>query len=134
MDGCAIILQLLRGDVNVIALVPEDRIMGGVLPAGTDLDAIAINCVSSIDRNILAPGANRHVKERVEVTAKAADYPRLQAVLRAIKTACADFIGSAADLTNVTVHTAGAGPYFLDEQASIHMGSRDFIVGFTEAR
>jgi hypothetical protein len=32
------------------------------------------------------------------------------------------------------VHTDAAGPDFMDEQASIHMGSQDFIVGFTEAR
>lgn len=134
MDGVAIIRELLVADSNLIALVPEEQIIAGVLPAGTPLDAIAITRVSSVDRNILAPGADRHVTERIQVTGMAATYPRLRALIRTAKKACADFIGSAAGVTNVTVHTDAAGPDFMDEQASIHMGSQDFIVGFTEAR
>jgi hypothetical protein len=134
MDGVAIIRELLVADRDMLALVPEDQIVGGVLPAETPLDALAINRVSSIDRNILTPGATRHVTERIQVTGFAADYPRLRAIIRAAKTACADFIGSAAGALNVTVHTDSAGPDFMDEQASTHMGSQDFIVGFTEAR
>lgn len=134
MDGVAIIHELLVHDVVVKGLVPEDRIVGGVLPQETGLDAISITRISAVDRNILAPGAERHVTERVQVTVLAADYPRLKTALRAVKAACADFIGSAADLESVTVHTDAAGPDFMDEQASIHMGSQDFIVGFTEAR
>lgn len=134
MDGVAIIRELLVANTGMVALVPGDQIIGGVLPANTPLDAIAITDVSEVDRNILSPGATRHVTERVQVTGFAATYPQLKALLRAAKKACADFIGSAAGVDDVTVHTAEKGPYFMNEQASIHMRSQDFIVGFTEAR
>jgi hypothetical protein len=136
MDGVAIIRELLVDDAAVLALVDgdEERIVGGVLPADTQLDAIAITDVSTKDRNVLAPGASRHVTDRIEVTGFAATYPQLKALMRAVKRACADFIGSAAGLNGVTVHTDVQGPYFMNEQASLHMRSQDFIVGFTEAR
>jgi hypothetical protein len=34
----------------------------------------------------------------------------------------------------VTIHTDSAGPDFMDDSASIHMGSQDFMVGFNEPR
>lgn len=134
MDGIAVMAELLTADAGVLALVPEERIGSGVLPIGTELDAISITRVSSIDRNIVSPGAERHVTERVQVTALAATYPRQKAILRAVKAAAADFVGEIAGLENVTVHTESAGPDFMDDQASIYLGSQDFFVGFSEPR
>lgn len=134
MDGVAVIRELLVGNAALLALVPDEQIVGGVLPANTPLNAIAINTVSTVDRNILAPRATRHVRERIRVTYVAADYPALKAVRRTAKRACADFIGSAAGLEAVTVQTDGAGPDFMDEQASLHMSTQDFMVAFTEVR
>jgi hypothetical protein len=74
------------------------------------------------------------VVERVQATAMAATYPELKAILRAAKAAAADFVGDVAGLSGVTVHTDAAGPDFQDEQSSIHMGSQDFIVGYSELR
>jgi hypothetical protein len=134
MDGAAIIRELLVADSDMTTIVPEEQIISGVLPANTPLDAIAITDVSEVDRNVLAPGATRRVTERVQVTAFGGTYPRMKAALQAAKKACADFIGSAAGLDDVTVHTDAKGPYFMNEQASIHMRSQDFIVGYTQAR
>jgi hypothetical protein len=134
MDGVAIIRALLTADDALLALVPDDRVAAGALPLGTPLDALSIEMVSTADRNIIAPGANRRVTERVQVTALAATYPRLKAVLAAAKKAAADYVGSAAGVVDVTVHTAGGGPEFMNRDASIHMGTQDFLVGFTEAR
>lgn len=134
MDGVAIVRELLVGDSELLELVPNERIVAGVLPIGTALDAISITSVSRIDRNIIAPTATRHVVERVQVTAQAATYPRMKALLRAARAAAADFIGSAAGLANVTVQTDAAGPDFMDEQATIYMSSQDFFVGYSEIR
>lgn len=136
MDGVAVMRELLIGNADLLTLVDgaADRIVAGILAPGTDLDALAIERISAVDRNIMAPGANRRVTERVQVTALAKTYPGQKALLKAVKRAAADFVGSAAGLTDVTVHTDAAGPDFMDEQSSIYMGSQDFIVGYTEPR
>lgn len=134
MDGVAIARALLIANSAMTALVPGDRIVGGVLPAGAPLDAVSITRVTAVDRNIPAPGAARHVTERVQVTALAATYPRMKAVLAAAKAALADFVGSAAGADAVTIQTDHAGPDFMDEEASIHAGTLDFIIGYSEPR
>lgn len=134
MDGVSVIKALLAADAAVLALVPIDRIEAGILPPGTTLDAISIADVSQVDRKVLKPGATRHVTERVQVTALAATYPQLKAILRAAKHACDGFIGAIAGLTGVTVHFDSAGAYICDEASSIHMKSHDFKVGYTEVR
>lgn len=133
-DGVTVIVQMMLGDSATTALVPNDRIVAGVLGLDTALPAIAVTRVSAVDENILKPGSTRHVRERVQVTVLAETYPKLKQVLGAVKAAAADRIGSFAGLSNVTVHTDAAGPDFMDDQASIHMGSQDFIVGYSEVR
>lgn len=134
MDGVAIARALIVADADVVALVPASRIVAGVVPMGSALDAISITRISSVDRNIPAPGAARRVTERVQVTALAATYPRQKAVLRAVKRALADFVGTAAGMTEVTVQTDHAGPDFMDDEASIYAGTQDFFVGYSEPR
>lgn len=134
MDGVAVILSLLQAASALTTAVPAERIVAGLLGLDTELPAIAVTRVSAIDANIISPGATRHVRERVQATVLAASYPQLQATLKAVKAAAADHVGSFAGLSNVTVHTDSAGPYFMDDQASIHTGSQDFIVGYTETR
>lgn len=133
-DGVGIILALLLGDAALTTLVPAERIVAGVLSLNTALPAIAVTRVSGSDLNLASPGPTRHVTERVQVTVLAPTYPQQQEVLQAVKKAAADRIGTIAGAANVTVHTAEAGPDFMDNQASIHMGSEDFFVGYTEVR
>lgn len=134
MDGVAILRAILVADNALTTLVPKERISAGVLGLGTELDAISITRVSGVDLNMPSPGPDRHVTERVQATALAATYPKLRSILKAIKAAAADHVGAIAGAADVTVHTDVAGPDFMDDQASIHMGSQDFIVGFTEPR
>lgn len=132
-DGVAVIWAMLTADAAVTALVPVTRIAAGVAPVGTQLPAIAITSVSSTDRNILSPGEQRHVTERVQVTVMAANYPSQKAVLRAVKRAAADTMPSVTGLSDITVHTDGAGPDFMSDEAAIYQGSQDFIIRFNEA-
>ena len=122
------------GEARVTALVPEARIAAGMLPQGTDLPAISLMSVSSVDRNIPAPGPKRRVTERVQVTVLARTYPETKAILAAIRTAAADQMPAIDGLTDVTVHSDSAGPDFLDEETGIHMQTQDFRVSFNEAR
>lgn len=134
MAGVAIIRALLAGDPAMRELVPGARIAAGVLPHGTALPAIAITRVSGTDRNIPAPGARRHVRERVQVTMLAASYPQLQAMGAAVRAACADRMPAHPGVGAVTVHTDAAGPDMVDEEASIHMTTQDYLVTYSETR
>lgn len=133
-DGVAAVKQLLHAYAPLTALVPVLRIQAGVLPIGTTLPAISITSVSKNDRNIPNPGAYRHVAERVQVTVMAATYPSQKQVLAAVKKAAADKFPTVSGIIRVTVHTESHGPDFMDDQASIYMGSTDFRVTYSEPR
>lgn len=134
MNGVIAVRSVLVADTGVTALVPIARIAAGMLPQGTDLPAISLMSVSSVDRNVPAPGAKRRVTERVQVTVLARTYPEVKAILAAVRNAAADQMPAIDGLTEVTVHTDSAGPDFLDEETGIHMQTQDFRVSFNEAR
>ena len=134
MNGVIAVRSLLVADIGLTALVPLSRIAAGMLPQGIDLPAISLMSVSSVDRNVPAPGPNRRVTERVQVTVLARTYPETKAILAAARKAAADQMPAIDGLTDVTVHTDSAGPDFLDEETGIHMQTQDFRVSFNEAR
>lgn len=132
MNGVAALRQLLAAHAGLTALVPATRIGAGYLPQGTTLPAVSITSVSSTDRNLPNQGANRHVSERVQVTVLAANYPSQKAVMAQVKKAAASKFPTVSGISAVTVHTDGQGPDFMDDAASIYMGTQDFRVTFTE--
>ena len=134
MNGVIAVRTLLVTDTGMTAIVPPARIAAGMLPQGTDLPAISLMSVSSIDRNIPAPGPKRRVTERVQVTVLAATYRQVKAILAAVRKAAADQMPTIDGLFDVTVHTDSAGPDFLDEETGIHMQTQDLRVSFNEAR
>ena len=134
MNGVIAVRSLLVADTGVTSLVPVARIAAGMLPQGTDLPAISLISVSSVDRNVPAPGAKRRVTERVQVTVLARTYPEVKAIIAAVRQAAADQMPNIDGLFDVTVHTDSAGPDFLDEETGIHMQTQDFRVSFNEAR
>ena len=134
MNGVIAVRTLLVTDTGMTALVPPARIAAGMLPQGTDLPAISLMSVSSVDRNIPAPGPKRRVTERVQVTVLARTYPEAKTLIAAIRAAAADQMPAIDGLFDVTVHTDSAGPDFLDEDTGIHMQTQDLRVSFNEAR
>lgn len=133
MNGVAVIRQLLVAHSGLTALVPASRIAAGYLPQGTTLPAISVTAISSVDRNLPNPGTVRHVSDRVQVTVLAANYPSQKAIMAQVKKAGANKYPTVTGLSAVTVHTSGQGPDFMDDAASIYMGTQDFRVTFSEA-
>lgn len=135
MDGVAAMRSVLVADAPMIELVIADSIHAGPLPLGAKLPAISLQSISTTDRNIPAPGANRHVRERVRGMVYARNYPEQKAVKRALKRAAADKIGvDVPGITQVTIHTDSSGPDFTSDDASVWMVPQDFIVTYTEQR
>lgn len=87
-------VKVLTTDAALSDLVPAERIVPGPSALGFQLPWIALESVSLNDRNIPAPGPHRHVRERVQVTVMASDYPERAAVMRAVRRAAADLVGS----------------------------------------
>jgi len=135
MDGVAAVRVALIADAAMIALVPTARIFAGPAPLGTPLPFVMLESISKTDRNIPAPGATRHVRERVQVSVVGLNYPQQKQLLRAVRHAAADRINVAVTgLTNVTIHTDSAGPDFYDVDYAGWRGSQDFMTKYLETR
>ena len=135
MDGVAAVRVAFVADATLTGLVPADSIHAGPLPLDATLPAISLASVSSVDWNIPAPGSTRHVSERVQATLHARNYPEMKAIKRSARHAAADKIGlEVPGILVVTIHTEAAGPDFMAADASIWMGTQDFITTYTEIR
>lgn len=134
-SGIDAVRTALVADATLTALVPATRIGAGDLPHGTQLPALSLTSISKLDRNIPNPGTYRHVTERIQVMVHAKDYPSQKAIEAAVREAAADQVGLAVSgLINVTIHTEGGGPDFMNEEASVHLGTQDFRVTYSEVR
>lgn len=135
MDGVAAVRSALVADDDLLVLTPATRIIAGPLPVSALLPSVSLQSISKVDRNIPAPGSQRHVRERVQVTVAARNYVEQKAILRAVRHAATDNLAAAVDgLDSVTIHTESAGPDFMLEEASIYMVTQDFIVQYNELR
>lgn len=134
-SGIDAVRAALVANGTLTALVPTARIGAGDLPQGVTLPALSLTSISKVDRNIPNPGVYRYVTERVQVMIHAKDYPQQKAVEAAVRGAAADKLNvSVAGLLNVTIHTDGAGPDIMNEEASVHIGTQDFRVTYSETR
>lgn len=132
VGGVAIIGQLLQTAATGEAPVAPANIKGGRLPERIALPNLLLTTVSVLDRLTLSQGAKRFVRERVQVTVRAASYAERKSIMRWVKSTCHGQRGDFGQLTQASVLSAGGGPDFNDETASIYMGSHDFSVSFNE--
>lgn len=135
MDGVAAVRSVLVADAALTALVLADNIAAGPLPLAGTLPRLMLESISAVDRNLPSPGATRHVRERVQVTIMARNYPEQKAILRAVRRAAADQVNpEVPGIDNVTIHTEPRGPDFMIEDPAIWCGTQDFITTYTEIR
>ena len=135
MSGVIITRHVLVNDTTVVTLVPSARIVGGVLPQGAALPAISIESINRLERHVLGNSDQVHVTESVQVTVLAKSYDEQLAVQNVIRAAIrANRFPAVAGLLKVTVHTGPAGPDFMNEEASIYMGTQDVRTTFSEPR
>lgn len=135
MDGVAALRFVLVADATLLGLVPEENIFAGPMPLDMQGPAISLQSISTSDLNIPTPAATRLVTERVQATIRALNYPSQKAIEKAVKRAAADQLyPSVPGISGVTIHTAGAGPDFVNEALSLWQGSQDFSVKYNQAR
>jgi hypothetical protein len=132
MSGVEVLGAILTVDGPLLAVVPAARIMGGDLPQGITLPAIVVTSVSGSDWAVLKADGVRRVSERVSATVLANNYAEQKAVIRLIRTACADKRGDFGGVTEVSITTDVRGPDMRSDDNSIWFQSQDFSVSFNE--
>lgn len=136
MSGVVVIRQLLVAHAPLVALIDPDelppRITSDLFGQGVVLPALRIWKVSGVDGAAIAPGATRHLRERVQVDVLARNRPELGQLLPLVRRACADKRPAVSGLTAVSVVFAGEGPDGYDTEISARSASLDFIVTYNE--
>lgn len=135
MSGAAIVRALLAARQAVLDLVPnEDRIVAGVLPLGSALPALSVHTISEEEVPTLARNLSvKMIRERVQVTALAADYTVMKRLLKAAALGPGVHTGVVLGIRVKSILPAGVGPEIPPGGDTIYEQSRDFVVTFVEA-
>jgi hypothetical protein len=133
MSGVKVIRNLLVNNGALIAIVPEARILAGVVGQGASLPAIAINEISRVERHNARLAGPTLVTCRVQATVMAPSYPAQKQILDAIGAAVTTRSGVVQGVTVDSILRDVVGPDMRDDDAGIYMQSRDFIVRYIES-
>jgi hypothetical protein len=132
MTGVVVVVQLLIADAGVTALVPPAQIVGDTVAQDTPLPNISAQQISSVDLNIPAPGATRHVTQRIQTTIRAASRPEAKAILKAVRRAGAAKMPLIAGVSDVVSQTDGEGPDGTEPETGARLQAQDFRVSYNE--
>lgn len=131
MSGVAIVRYLLASNANLIAQVPAAKILGGAIPLGTALPAIAVTEVSGVPRLTVAMNeTKRLITERVQVTVETKTYAAQKSILLLVLAALPLSRGTVNGFDCDSVLPDIESPDFFDADAVIYAQTVDFIVRF----
>lgn len=132
MSGVAIMLALLSQNEALTTLTP--RVRAGILPQGTVLPAVGISSVGDSEESTIARNMPvKMIRERVQVTAQAKDYPTLKRMIKAAALGSGVHTGAVAGFKVCSVLPLGTNPEIPPADDGIYEQSRDFMVTFLEA-
>lgn len=135
MDGVAAVRAVLLARAEMVALVPAEKTFAGPMPLKMQGPALSLERVSWSSMPVLTPGVQRFVTERVQVTARALNYPSQAAILREVCSAAdSQLYPEIPGISGVTIYSAGAGPDFFLDALSLWQGSHDFTVKYNQVR
>jgi hypothetical protein len=131
MSGVDVIGELLLDSPDIIAIAPEEQIRAGILPQGAPPTGIVLKCIGRpLHIETLAAEETVRFRERVQATAQAPDYETADTLVKLITKVCSMRTGNFGGVSDVSVTYGGAGPDFMDEDATLFMGSVDFFVSY----
>jgi hypothetical protein len=117
----------------VSALCDAANVMAGDVPQDTILPAFGIKHISTVSTARQDAQASFDlVTSRVQVTAKANDYPAIEQLLRAAGKACRYHRGTLAGFAVASVVRDAEGPDLENGDAGIYSRSVDFKVTFED--
>jgi len=127
-----VIRALLVGAAAIVARVPAERIVAGVVREGTALPALGITEVGLVPVGALDGQAEYSiVTSRVQVTVMGQAYPDVKALIDLVRRACNFQHGQIAGVSVVSIVRDTVGPD-LDDDAGNSFQSIDFKVTYHE--
>ena len=128
-----VIRALLVGAAPVVARVPADRIVAGVVKEDVVLPALGITEVGIVPLSAIDGQAEYSiVTSRVQVTIMAQAYPDVKALVDLVRRACNFQRGLIAGVDVVSIVRDTVGPD-LDDAAGNHFQTIDFKVTYQES-
>ena len=132
MTGVEIVGQLLGASAAFNAIVPSANLDYWDLPQGNGLPNVILTSISRSEQQFLSAQSTLLVIERAQATIRTANGAQRETIRKALRDACRDKRPTVAGITSVSVLLAGDGPDFMDDDASIFMGSVDLRVSWNE--
>lgn len=135
MSGVAILRELLSKHAPVTQIVTAPRnIVAGILPQNTTVPALSVHQISGYEFQTVARLSNRkQIRERVQVTALARDYPTMKKLLKATALGKGVKTGIVLGFQVLSILPDYEGPEIPPGDDGIYEQSRDFMVTFVEA-
>jgi hypothetical protein len=131
MSGVAICRTLLSANTALLAVVPANKIMAGVIPLNTVLPAISVASISGVSHNNVAmDNAPKMVTERVQVTVMSKTYPQQKQLLALVKAAIPNTYAIVSGFQCYSIVDDIEGPDIQDVDLIIYFQSADFNVRF----
>lgn len=128
MKAEKVVKTLLDAAAGVTALV-STRIYGGQLPQDPTLPALVYESVSEVPLPPITALAGGEIQvARIQVTAFAADYPGVKALLDAVRAALSYQSGTIAGAVVLSVLPDVQGPDLYDDVLLVPYQSRDFLI------
>lgn len=133
MSGVVILGYLLADDAALVAKVPLNRILGGVLPLKTAYPAISLRQVSGSEFQTLRRGENATVTERIQVSVLASTYREQKEVIESIRNAIQPTYGYVNGFFVDSVRMDIDSPDMYSEDPVTYEQSIDFMVKYTRS-
>lgn len=134
MSGAAIVRYQLVQDAPLLAEVPAERILTGVIPERTALPAISVVTVDAFPRTPVDMTETRlYITERVQVVVYAKDYASKKTILGLVRDALPLSRGTVNNFKCDCILPDSIGPDLDDPEEAIFTQSRDYMVRWSEA-
>jgi hypothetical protein len=130
MSGVSIIRTLLVANSSLLAVVPAEKIMAGVIPIGTVLPAIGITSISGMPKSTIRTDEVTLWTDRVQVTVEAKSYPSQKSILALVRDAIPAKRGTVGSFYCDSISPDIEGPDIFDSEPAISAGSQDFLVRY----
>lgn len=125
---------ILAAKPAVTALVPVAKIYAGTIPQGAITTAISVRPISNYENQTTARNLkSKMIRERVQVTAYAKDFPTMERVIKACAFGAGVYTRTVVGYKVRSILPDYVGPYIEAGDDGIHEQSRDFMVTFMEA-
>jgi len=123
---------LLANNAPLLAKVPAESIVAGVIPLGV-MPAVGVTHISTTEHTSIAvDDAQLLATSRIQVTAHAKSYADRAEILDLVRKALPVSRGTVNGVAVECITPEGVGPDIEDHDAGIYQQSRDFLVRFQQ--